>query len=199
MMNKQILNKFNAASCKTISFYKLHFAFKFSTNILILKISKKWIEPNLYWWKRFHKTWAKLHKIVKIYRKFVFGGNLFLTQVTNPRKFPGNFHWEIWQKYSRFSSLLLEHCLGFGLGFPANKTFRDKMRKFLVTFCKLFHEILHFFPKINKAKTKWNFEKIFSRNAKILWKPWAAIIYCLKELVEFSALIAQYLKLYYII
>ena len=26
------------------------------------------------------------------------------------------------------------------LGFPANETFREKMRKFLVAFCKLFRE-----------------------------------------------------------
>jgi len=144
---KQILKNLMRPLAKQYFFYKFHFAWKFSTNLLILKISIKWIEPNLYWCKRFHKTWAKLHKIEKIYRNFVFGGNLLLTQVTNPRKVPGIFHWEIWLKYSEFPSLLLKHCLGFGLGFPANKTFRDKMRKFLVRFCKLFHEILHFFRK----------------------------------------------------
>ena len=37
------------------------------------------------------------------------------------------------------------------VGFPANETFREKMQK-LVAFCKLFHEIFHFFAKINEAK-----------------------------------------------
>ena len=56
------------------------------------------------------------------------------------------------------------------LWFPANETFREKMRKFSVTFRKLFREISHFFAKINEAKTKSEMQsaEIFSRNAKIL-------------------------------
>ena len=53
------------------------------------------------------------------------------------------------------------------LGFPANETFREKMRKFSVAFRKLFREISHFFAKINEAKTKRNFATFFLRNAKI--------------------------------
>ena len=43
--------------------------------------------------------------------------------------------------------------------FPANVTFREKMRKFSFAFRKLFREISHFFAKINEAKTKRNFRK----------------------------------------
>ena len=39
------------------------------------------------------------------------------------------------------------------LGFPANETFREKMRKLLVEFRKLFRKISHFFAKINETKT----------------------------------------------
>ena len=38
------------------------------------------------------------------------------------------------------------------LGFPANETFREKMRKFVFAFRKLFHEISQFFAKRKEAK-----------------------------------------------
>ena len=80
------------------------------------------------------------------------------------------------------------------LGFPANETFREKMQKFSFAFRKLFHE--------NKSsENEANFHKMqnFRENAKRenLVKTMsvkAATINCSKELVEFSALIPQYLK-----
>ena len=59
------------------------------------------------------------------------------------------------------------HACSFRLGFSANETFLEKMRKFSFVFLKLFREILHFFAKMNKAKneeTKQNFaKKIFAK------------------------------------
>ena len=48
------------------------------------------------------------------------------------------------------------------LGFVANETLREKMRKFSFVFCQLFRKISHFFAKLNEAKnakTKRNFEE----------------------------------------
>ena len=69
-----------------------------------------------------------------------------------------------------------------GLGLPANENFREKMRKFLFIFRKLFCE--KNFAKKNSAKT-----------ISVV----AALINCEKMVVEFSALIAQNYKFYYII
>ena len=91
------------------------------------------------------------------------------------------------------------------LGFPANETFCEKMRKFSVAFLKLFCVTSHFFAKINEAKfffakiqnaKIWRITKI-SRKYKNFVKTMsfiAATINCSKELVEFSAWIAQYFK-----
>ena len=74
------------------------------------------------------------------------------------------------------------------LGFPTNETFREKM---------------HFFAKINEAKTKRNAKcgNIFAKCENFVKTVTfiVATINCSKELVEFSALIAQYLKFYYVI
>ena len=85
------------------------------------------------------------------------------------------------------------------LWFPANETFREKMRKFSVTFRKLFREISHFFAKINEAKTKRNAKcgNIFAKCKNFVKTVTFidATINCSIEL----ALIAQYLKFYYVI
>ena len=139
MMNKQILKNLTRPLAKQYFFYKFHFAWKFSTNLLILKISIKWIEPNLYWCKRFHKTWAKLHKIVKIYRNFVFGGNLLLTQVTNPRKFGKNI----------LNSPVFSLNIVWGLveGFQRTKPFVIKCENFWSDFANFFTKFCIFFRK----------------------------------------------------
>ena len=46
-------------------------------------------------------------------------------------------------------------------GSRVSKRFAKKMRKFSVAFRKLFRVISHSYAKINEAKTKWNFVKIF--------------------------------------
>ena len=61
------------------------------------------------------------------------------------------------------------------LGFPVDETFREKMRKFSFSFCKLFRE---------------NFVKTMNVTA--------ATINCSKKLVE-KNLIPQYLKFYHVI
>ena len=60
--------------------------------------------------------------------------------------------------------------------FPANKTFRKNMRKYLFVFCKLFRKISYFLAKIigaQNAKTKWNFTKnenfAFCENCSGIW------------------------------
>ena len=91
------------------------------------------------------------------------------------------------------------------IGFPANETFREKMRKFSFAFRKLFREnkygenetkfreILIFFA-FRKLRKYFRKMRKFRENAKCenfvkTMSVIAATINCSKELVKFSALI----------
>ena len=79
----------------------------------------------------------------------------------------------------------------FNLGFLANETFREKMQTYSRNFA-FFRE-----NKLSKISRKAISRKCenFVKTMSVI----AATINCSKELLEFSALIPQYLKFYYVI
>ena len=63
------------------------------------------------------------------------------------------------ENWTIFISFPIFHWKRIKVWFPANETFRKKMRKFSFAFHKLFCEISHFFAKINEAKNEAKMRK----------------------------------------
>ena len=110
--------------------------------------------------------------------------------------FNGNiYRLRFWQDLARFKiikCLNAQHIINIlhmcHLGFPVDETFREKMRKFSFSFCKLFRE------KFAKKICEFFFRENFVKTMNVT----AATINCSKKLVE-KNLIPQYLKFYHVI
>ena len=121
---------------------------------------------------------------------------IFITSLCHKLKFYNPFI------YDFVNLWYLKLGLWSELGFPMNETLREKMR-----ISETFWRNFTLFWKKRKAETKQNFANIFWRKCEMrkcenFVKSMSFIdstINYSKELVEFSAMIAQYLKFYYVI
>ena len=55
-------------------------------------------------------------------------------------------------RFINIDKKLISNLVKLKVGFPANETFHEKVRKFSVASCKLFCEISHVCKEINEAK-----------------------------------------------
>ena len=80
-----------------------------------------------------------------------------------------------------------EYKCGLKVGFPWNEKFREKMRNFSYVFRKLFHEISHFFDKLNEAKNAKRSEIFFLRIMRNFFPKFRLFWWIFAKLLQFFA------------